>query len=124
MKSNRPVNRDVTKYRFPLTAIISILHRVSGMVLFLALPWLLYLLAGSLASEARFFEIQSQLSQPLYKFLIWAILAAVSFHGVAGFRHMIMDLGFAESLKAGKIGALITVLISGFLMILVGVWLW
>ncbi len=120
----RPTNRNVTHYRFPLTAIVSILHRVSGVVLFLAMPYLLYLLSHSLASAESFVAIQALLQEPLVKCVIWVILAALSFHWVAGVRHVVMDIGFAESLGAAQIGAVITMIGSGVLMVLAGVWLW
>jgi len=124
MKSARPVNRDVTKYRFPLTAIVSILHRVSGVVLFLAMPLFLYYLSQSLSSVEQFQAVTETLTKPFPKVVLWVVLAALSFHWVAGVRHMIMDVGFAESLRGGQIGAKVTVILSGILMILAGVWLW
>ena len=120
----RPTNRNVTQYRFPLTAIISILHRVSGVVLFLAMPLFLYTLTMSLASVEQFQALQEMLHQPFYKFVLWGVLVALAFHWVAGVRHIIMDLGFAESLRAGQMGASLTLIFSIVLMVLAGVWLW
>ncbi len=124
MNVARPTNRDVLQYRFPLTAMVSILHRVSGVVLFLALPLLLYWLSLSLGSSLQFSALQTELHQPLYKVMLWIILAALSVHWVAGLRHMIMDAGFAESLRAGQISAKVVVLVSLVLMVLAGIWLW
>lgn len=124
MKAERPTNRDVTKYRFPLTAIISILHRVSGVVLFLAMPLFLCALASSLSSAEQFESLRASLQQPIYKMIVWAILAALSFHWVAGVRHIVMDIGFAESLRGGQMGAKIVLIVSIILMGLAGVWLW
>ncbi|HYF97406.1 MAG TPA: succinate dehydrogenase, cytochrome b556 subunit [Coxiellaceae bacterium] len=120
----RPTNRNVFQYRFPLTAIISILHRVSGVALFLAMPLFLCALSSSLASAEQFQSLQTTLQQIHIKFLVWVILAALSFHWVAGVRHMIMDLGFAESLRAGQMGAMLTLIFSIVLMVMAGVWLW
>ena len=54
MPSKRPVNLDLTKFAFPLIAIVSIVHRISGVVIFLFLPFLLYFLDQSLSSQAGF----------------------------------------------------------------------
>ena len=55
----RPINIDVFRYRYPVTAIVSVLHRISGVVIFLFLPFLLWLLDRSLASETHFQQLQN-----------------------------------------------------------------
>jgi succinate dehydrogenase / fumarate reductase cytochrome b subunit len=124
VKDTRPVNLDLTKFRFPRMAIVSILHRISGVVLFISLPILLYLLHQSLASQHSFLQIQDMLMNPLIKIVIWGILAATAFHLVAGVRHLLMDLGYFESLSASKATATLVFVLSIVLIALVGVWLW
>lgn len=124
MKSQRPVNLELTKFSFPLAAIVSILHRISGIFLFAGTAVLLWLLDASLASEERFLALQETLTQPLWQIVIWAVLAALAYHVMAGVRHLLMDVGIGDSLKGGRRSALLTLVLAVMLMILAGVWLW
>ncbi len=124
VRPNKPVFLTLTKLKFPRMAIVSILHRIAGVVVFLFLPLLLYLLHASLVSQAHFDVVVQSLHWPLMKLLLWVVLAAVLFHLVAGIRHLTMDLGFAESLSAGRATATIVLILSAVLIILAGFWLW
>lgn len=124
MKKERPVNLDLTKFHFPPMAIISICHRISGVLIFLLLPLLLCLLHGSLISADSFAATQSLITHPIIKFLLWLVCSAVLFHLVAGIRHLIMDLGYAETVNAGRISAYLVFAIAILLFLLVGIWLW
>lgn len=124
MNTKRPVNVNVFNYRFPIPAIASILHRVSGVLLFLAIPFMMWLLQLSLSSPTDFEQARSYLEMPLVKFLIWGCVTALFYHLFAGIRHMLMDLGYAESLAGGRASAKIIIAISMISAILVGVWLW
>lgn len=124
MNKKRPVNLDLTKFRFPLPAITSILHRVSGVVLFLATPLLLWLLERSLESAESFGALQGALAQPLWKLVLLALLAALLYHLVAGVRHLLMDLHIGDSLEGGRMGARIILGVSVAVVALMGVWLW
>lgn len=123
MRDQRPINLNLTTIRFPLPAIVSILHRISGVFLFLALPFLLCILSHSLTSATSFSQEQTWLSQPLPRFFLWLVLSAVIYHVIAGIRHLVMDFGFAESLQAGRCTAKAVIVISAILIILAGVWL-
>ena len=108
--------------RFPLTAIISILHRLSGVFIFVMLPWLLAMLHGTLASSASFAHLV-----PLHagaKFFLWLTLVAVGYHLVAGIRHVLMDLGFAESFKSATATAWVVLVVAAILAVLMGVLVW
>ena len=106
-------------------AILSILHRISGILLFLFLPLAIYLLHKSMLSSAGFSATVQLLQQAGMKFLLWAMISATLFHLVAGVRHLMMDLGIGgESIRAGRISAYLVFVIALLLFILVGVWLW
>lgn len=120
----RPVYLDVTKYKYPNTAIVSILHRISGVVLFLFTPFLLWALDMSLSSGVRFQALLHNFDNTLMKFIIWAFLAALMFHLVAGIRHLLMDMGIGESHRGGRLGANIVFIVSFILILLAGLWLW
>ncbi len=120
----RPVNLDLLNMKYPPMAIASILHRISGIVLFLLLPFMLYFLRLSLSSEASFTYLQNLLHAVSYKLLILCFWAAFIYHLLAGMRHMLMDLGFLEHLKSGRKSA-ITVIILAFIFTFgLGLWIW
>lgn len=124
MKAKRPVNINVFKYRFPVPAIASILHRVTGVILFLCIPFMLWALQVSLGSAADFEQVRSYFSSPLVKFLIWGSLSSLFYHLFAGIRHMVMDMGYAESLEGGRLGAMLVIAAAILMSIMAGVWLW
>ncbi len=124
VNDKRPVNLDLTKFRFPVMAMVSIAHRISGVALFVALPVFLWMLDRSLASARGFTEVQEVLALPLFKLVVWAILAALLYHIVAGVRHLLMDADIGESLEGGRRGSWIVFSASGVLIVLAGVWLW
>ena len=124
MNKKRPVNLDIGTIRLPITAYVSILHRVSGVVLVGGVILLLWMLDISLRSEEEFNSISVALEHPLLKLILWAILAALAYHLVMGLRHLIMDFGIGESLEGGKIGAAIALVLSAILIILAGAWVW
>ncbi len=124
MNSKRPVNLDLGKFHFPLPAITSILHRISGIIIFVGVAFLLYGLDLSLSGEDGFARVNELLDSFLAKLIIWGILSALLYHLVAGIKHLIMDMGIAEELESGRLAAKITVVVSIVLIILAGVWVW
>ena len=124
MNSQRPVNLDLRTIKLPITAYTSILHRISGVILFLGIAVLLFALDKSLASEEGFAEVQAYLTSPLAKLVIWGLLSALLYHLVAGVRHLIMDMGIGETLEGGKLGSQIVLAVSAVLIVLAGVWIW
>ena len=124
MNDKRPVNLDLSTIKFPVTAIASITHRVTGVAIFLALPILLWMLDRSLASPESFADLKELMTSPLVKLVVWAILAVLMYHLVAGIRHLIMDAGVGETLEGGQRGAKLVFIISVVLILLVGGWIW
>ena len=124
MNSQRPVNLDLRTIKLPVTAYTSILHRISGVILFLGIAVLLFALDKSLASEEGFEQVKACLASPLAKLVIWGPLSALLYHLVAGVRHLIMDLGIGETLEGGKLGSKIVLVVSALLIVLAGVWVW
>lgn len=124
MNSKRPVNLDLTTIRLPLPAYTSILHRISGVVLFVGVAFVLYAFDLSLASEQSFQGLLALLHAPFVKFVTWALLTGLGYHLVAGIKHMIMDAGFAEGRRSGNLAAIITLVLGILLSVLAGAWLW
>lgn len=124
MRKKRPINLDLTTIKFPIPAIVSIFHRISGILLFIFTPLVLWTLQQSLAAPGAFYDLQEFFSRPFIKFLLWAFLCALSFHLIAGIRHLIMDLGIGESLKGGRFSAMLVFLLFAIVAVSAGVWLW
>ncbi len=124
VNKKRPVNLDIGTFRLPITAYVSILHRVSGVALLAVTGLLLWMLDVSLSSAEGFASIGAGLANPWLRLLLWGMLAAVAYHLVAGIRHMIMDFGVGESLEGGVLGARLVLVAAGLLILLAGVWIW
>jgi succinate dehydrogenase / fumarate reductase cytochrome b subunit len=112
------------QFKFPATAIASILHRVSGVVLFLALPLVLWALSQSLQGEAQFEALKACLMHPVFKWVWAAFIVALFYHLIAGIRHIMMDMGFGDSKTSGRIGAYAAMLLTGLFTIGLGVSIW
>lgn len=123
-EKQRPVYLNLAQYRFPPMAIVSICHRISGVLLFLFLPLMLYILHQAIHSADSYASLNLCLQAVGMKFLVWVMLSALWFHVVAGIRHLLMDLGIGESLKGGRLGAYAVFVIVALLMIVMGVWVW
>ncbi len=125
VKKQRPVNLDLTTIRFPVTAISSILHRVTGVITLVAVGILLWLLGLSLSSPEGFLQAAAIMDSFFVKFIMWGILTALAFHTVGGIRHMMMDFGFlAETMDVGRRSAYLSFVITVVLSILAGVLVW
>ncbi len=124
MSDQRPKNLNIFTIKQPIPAIASILHRISGIILFLAIPLLLWGLHASLSSQESFDSLHQTLTTPCSKFIIWSLLSAFLYHFVAGIRHLLMDVNIGVSLKSGRLSAFTTLLIALLLIILTGIWLW
>lgn len=110
--------------RLPITAWSSITHRASGVFLFVGMAVLIWALDASLSSPESFASLQECLSSPLAKLVIWAVLAGLIYHSVAGVKHLIMDCGIGETLEGGRLGAGLVFALSAVLIVLAGVWIW
>ncbi len=124
MKSDRPVNLNLFSIKWPVTALVSITHRITGILLFLATAPLLFLLDLSLASEEGFARAQALLSSPLAGLAAWLVVAALLYHLIAGCRHLLMDMGIGESWRAGSATATAVIALSVAGALAAGIWLW
>ena len=120
----RPVNLALWTMKFPITAIISILHRLTGFFLFLLIPIVLYAWQFSLSSEDNFNIAKSNLNLWYVKLLVWSLLSALLYHLMAGVRHLLMDMHIGDSKQAGKISSYVVLVLTSVLCILLGVYLW
>lgn len=122
--SKRPVFFEPLKTALPITALVSITHRLSGLALVLALPVVLMGLSCSLTSPATFLLLQQRLTScPLTRFFVFGVLTAWIFHAFAGVRHLLMDAHFFEQLPAARLTAQAVVVFSTAVISFIGGWL-
>jgi succinate dehydrogenase / fumarate reductase cytochrome b subunit len=124
-KKERPqfTNIHVTQlsnYRLPLAGIVSILHRISGFLMFALLPFVLYLLEQSLRSEISFAYYQGIVSYPLVKLVILALVWGYMQHFCAGVRHLFMDLHMGLDKDSARKSAASVLVVSLLLTLIVG----
>ena len=124
LSSERPVNLDLTTFRFPITAIASILHRVAGVILFFGSFILMALLGMSLENEAGFADTLALLENGFVSFIVWGVLAALAYHFVAGVKHLFMDMGYGETLESGRLFAKVSIAVASVLIVSAAVWVW
>lgn len=117
-------NLNLMTLKYPLTAITSLLHRISGLFVFLCIPFLLWLLDVSVSTSEGFNYMQSIFAYPLTKIILWMFLTAFGYHLVAGIRHLVMDMGYGEALRNARMSARIIIGITVVWSILIGIWLW
>lgn len=124
MKKQRPVNLDLTTIKMHPAANASILHRVSGVIMVFAIGILLLTLSTSLSSAEGFAQIQDYLSGFFFTFIIFGCLSALTYHVLAGVRHLFMDLGHFEELASGNTSAKFIMIVWLVVSAVIGVWLW
>ncbi|OGT31140.1 MAG: succinate dehydrogenase, cytochrome b556 subunit [Gammaproteobacteria bacterium RIFCSPHIGHO2_12_FULL_35_23] len=123
VNKERPVNLKLTSIHFPMPAITSILHRITGVVLFFFIPFLLWLTWYSLSSEQSFNNIKTFMSLFSFRFFLWVFISALFYHIVAGIRHLFMDIHIGETLKGGRYSAWFIFILSAVVIILLGIYL-
>ena len=122
MNSKRPINLNILTIKLPLSAYVSILHRMSGILLFIGVGFLLYILDLSLSSAQSFAELQACMLDGVVRFFVWLLLAGLIYHFVAGVKHLLIETGIGEDKKSGKIATVLTIIVSVVLIVLAGVW--
>ena len=123
-KKERPEFRNIhvtelSNYRMPLAAIVSILHRISGFMMLALLPFVLYLLEQSLRSEISFAYYQGIISYPLVKLIILALVWGYMHHFCAGVRHLVMDTHVGLDKDSARNSSAAVLVISVILTVLV-----
>lgn len=121
----RPVYLDLLSIRQPLPAIVSILHRISGAVLFLVgIPFVLWMTQRALASPQGWEAMRAALGHPLAKLVLLVLAWAYLHHFIAGLRHLVMDLHIGMTLKSARTSAAVTMVIALLLTLAVAIRLW
>lgn len=124
MNKKRPKHLALHKIKLPLPGIVSILHRISGLLLFIALPPLLLMLQYSLSSIETYTELMSILAQPLVKVILLGLLWAFLHHFCAGLRYLAVDLHLVRDLAQARNSSKVVMVVSLALTVWLGVKLW
>lgn len=122
--NNRPKHLALHKIELPLPGYVSILHRISGALLFLALPFLLLLLDQSLRSIETYTSLTENLAHPVLKLMLVGLLWAFLHHFCAGLRYLAIDLHLLPTLAAARASSRWVLAVSLTLTAVLGVKLW
>jgi succinate dehydrogenase / fumarate reductase cytochrome b subunit len=125
MLKQRPVYLDLVRIRLPLPGIVSILHRISGTLLFLVgIPLLLCGLAASLESPESYADVKSAFASPLAKLVLIGFLWAYLHHFFAGIRFLLLDLLTGIDLPSARRSSVVVLGVSLALTLILGARLW
>mgnify|MGYP001586323013 FL=1 len=122
--AQRPVFLNLLQIRLPLGGILSILHRVSGVLLVLAIPIFVYFLQILSGSEVSFSHAQEIIQTVPGKILISLIVWVLIQHSMSGIRHLMMDLDYGYNKQVARKTATVAFAVSLLLIILTGVLIW
>ena len=118
---------DLPTYRLPPAGWVSILHRVSGLLMFLLLPLIIWMFDNSISSEISFAKFSAAFNIGLgfvpgwfMKLVALALIWAYLHHFIAGLRHLYMDMCHAVSKEFGKSSAIVTLALSVGLTLVLG----
>ena len=118
---------DALGYRLPLAGLVSILHRASGLLMFILLPFIIWMFDTSLTSEITYGQFTSVFSGGagflpgwFFKLVALALIWAYLHHLIAGLRHLWMDATHAVTLQFGRSSAIVTLAVSIVLTLALG----
>lgn len=120
----RPKNLNLFTIRLPINALVSILHRATGCILFLLIPFLLGLYQFSLSSETGFEAVIAILHSPLVQIFLLGITWIFTHHFLAGVRHLIMDVHFLTSLMKARLTSRCVLVLDFLITLFVAVKMW
>jgi succinate dehydrogenase / fumarate reductase, cytochrome b subunit len=125
MNKKRPKHLALHKIELPLPGFVSILHRVSGVFLFLALPLFLWMLQASMRSIETYTQLVEILQHPISKLVLLGLLWSFMHHFFAGIRYLALDLHLLSSLARARASSKWVMGASLLLTVVIGVrWLW
>ena len=120
--------KDLPGYRWPLAALVSGMHRISGVLMFLLLPFILWMFDKSVSSEISFGQFTAAFTAGLgicpgsfIKLVVLVLIWAYLHHFIAGLRHLYMDVSHsAVNKQFGRSSAIFTLVLSLGLTVLLG----
>ena len=122
--SKPPIYLNLLKIQLPIAGVSSILHRVSAVgISFLLLPFSILLVMAS-NSEDGYLTAIYLLDLISVKIFLVLLLTGLAYHYISGIRHLVMDFGYWETLKAGRASAIGTIVLSGLVSLILMVIVW
>lgn len=125
MKDNRPKNLDLSTIKLPVMGVASILHRISAVIIWVAMAYFLPALYVSLSSPEGFYKIQTMLTDNfISQFFAWGFLTALGYYAMGTLKHIIQEFGYFETLEGGKKISQLAIALGIVLSVLFAVWIW
>lgn len=125
MRQNRPKNLDLTTIKLPVMGVASILHRISAVIIWVAMVFFLPCLYISLDSPEGFNKIKSLLIESFVaQFFLWGFLTAFGYYIIGGIKHIIQEFGYFETLKGGSAISKFAIGLGISLSLIAGYWIW
>ena len=121
---HRPKNLNLASIRLPIPALVSILHRATGALIFLLLPGLLWAFQHSLASPAGYQEVVAMAQHPLAKLALLGVLWAFLHHFLAGIRHLTLDMRIGLEIRQARRSSKLVLIAGVLLTLLIGACWW
>lgn len=109
----RPVYLNLLKIKQPVTALVSIAHRISGVLLLLSIPLFIWMLERSLHSPASYAQLMALCDQTLMKLILLAVSWAAAHHFFAGIRFLLLDVEWGIELETARKTAMIANVLGG-----------
>ena len=119
MENNNPLSPHIQIYRWHISSLVSISHRITGIINIISITIICIWIASLLLGESSYEFTKIFLNSILGKFIILGLTWSFSFQILSEIRHLIMDLGYGFELKVTKITGLIVIIGSFFLTILI-----
>tara|TARA_B100001013_G_scaffold123662_1_gene71899 strand:+ start:281 stop:655 length:375 start_codon:yes stop_codon:yes gene_type:complete len=119
MDNNNPLSPHIQIYSWHISSLVSISHRITGIINILLITLICFWVASLLLGENNYEIVKIFLQSFFGKFLAIGIIWSFSFQILAGIRHLLMDLGYGFELKISKISGLIVIFGSFILTILI-----
>ena len=125
MTTERPVYLNLFKIRLPTTGIVSFAHRVSGVLLFLAIPFSVYIVDKSVTSAQGYEATVQLLQQPLFQLILLLLVWALAHHFLAGIRYLLLDfdIGIGKASSTLTAWSVLVVDLAVVALTIWGVWL-
>lgn len=125
MKDNRPKNLDLSTIKLPVMGVASILHRVSAVIIWVAMAYFLPALYVSLGSEEGFYKVKTMLTDSfIAQFFAWGFLTALGYYAMGTIKHVIQEFGYFESLEGGRKISQLAIFLGLVLSLLFAFWIW
>ena len=123
-QKNRPKNLNLLTIKLPINALVSILHRATGCILFLMLPVILLLLQWSLSSALHFETVIAILHSPFIKLMLLGLAWAFFHHFFAGIRHLAMDVHWMTTLMKARYTSKVVLVLGVIATLILAIKLW